>query len=78
MLCAMMFTFIYSKSNVRGWRLFTLIAAFYDCSDNLRPFVFKYFVDSSTDLNETHNCKLILYLYTAGFRLLQISIFLLY
>ncbi|KAI8796897.1 unconventional myosin-XV isoform X2 [Biomphalaria glabrata] len=44
-----------SKSKIRGWRLFALVAAYFDCSKELKPYLFKYLETTSTDTNRTYN-----------------------
>ncbi|XP_041362375.1 unconventional myosin-XV-like isoform X3 [Gigantopelta aegis] len=41
------------KSAIRGWRLFALVAAFCDCSDTLRPYLFKLLETTSMDTTRT-------------------------
>ncbi|GFR82922.1 myosin-XV, partial [Elysia marginata] len=43
------------KSKIRGWRLFAIVAAYFDCSDVLRPFLFKYLETTATDVQRTYN-----------------------
>lgn len=38
-----------------GWRLFSIVAAFSDCSDMMRPYVFKYLETVATDTSRTYN-----------------------
>ncbi|ESO87136.1 hypothetical protein LOTGIDRAFT_229291 [Lottia gigantea] len=42
------------KSAIRGWRLLAIICAFYDCSDNLRPYLFKYLETNSSDISRPY------------------------
>ncbi|KAH9502357.1 hypothetical protein Btru_073529 [Bulinus truncatus] len=44
-----------TKSKIRGWRLFALVAAYFDCSKELKPYLFKYLETTSTDTNRTYN-----------------------
>ncbi|XP_076448222.1 unconventional myosin-XV-like isoform X2 [Babylonia areolata] len=37
------------KSKTKGWRLFALMAAYCECSDTLRPYLFKYLETTATD-----------------------------
>ncbi|KAK7507605.1 hypothetical protein BaRGS_00001540, partial [Batillaria attramentaria] len=43
------------KSKIKGWRLFALVAAYCDCSETLRPFLFKYLETTASDVNRTYN-----------------------
>ncbi|XP_064594768.1 unconventional myosin-XV-like isoform X2 [Liolophura sinensis] len=43
------------KSCVRGWRLFSIIAAFFDCSEVLRPYLFKYLETTASDTARTYS-----------------------
>ncbi|XP_076459661.1 unconventional myosin-XV-like isoform X2 [Babylonia areolata] len=43
------------KSKIKGWRLFALVAAYCDCSDTLRPYLFKYLETTASDINRTYN-----------------------
>ncbi|KAL8573674.1 hypothetical protein ACOMHN_007227 [Nucella lapillus] len=43
------------KSKIKGWRLFALVAAYCDCSDTLRPFLFKNLETTASDINRTYN-----------------------
>ncbi|PVD39191.1 hypothetical protein C0Q70_01819 [Pomacea canaliculata] len=43
------------KSKIRGWRLFGLVAAYCDCSEMLRPYLFKYLETTASDVNRTYN-----------------------
>ena len=45
------------KSKIKGWRLFALVAAYCDCSETLRPYLFKYLETTATDVNRTYNRK---------------------
>ncbi|BFZ03794.1 hypothetical protein BsWGS_06833 [Bradybaena similaris] len=46
---------MFSKSKIRGWRLFGLVAAYFDCSDSLRPYLFKYLETAASDSSRTYN-----------------------
>lgn len=37
------------KSAQRGWRLFTILAAYFTCSDTLKPYLFKYLETNAYD-----------------------------
>ncbi|XP_059156810.1 unconventional myosin-XV-like isoform X1 [Physella acuta] len=43
------------KSKIRGWRLFALVAAYFDCSKELKPYLFKYLETTSVDTNRAYN-----------------------
>lgn len=43
------------KSKIKGWRLFALVAAYCDCSETLRPFLFKYLETTASDVQRTYN-----------------------
>ncbi|KAK6169157.1 hypothetical protein SNE40_020262 [Patella caerulea] len=43
------------KSAIRGWRLFGIVAAFCDCSDTLRPYLFKYLETNSSDISRPYS-----------------------
>ena len=38
----------------RGWRLFSIIAAYFDCSENLRPYLFKHLETAAYDKRRAH------------------------
>ncbi|GFO23509.1 myosin-xv [Plakobranchus ocellatus] len=46
---------MFHKSKIRGWRLFAIVAAYFDCSDVLRPYLFKYLETTATDVGRTYN-----------------------
>ena len=39
----------YRDSCQRGWRYFSIIAAYFDCSENLRPYIFNYLEKAAYD-----------------------------
>lgn len=44
---------IYRKSCVMGWRLFSIVACYCDCTEMLRPFLFKYLETTASDTQRT-------------------------
>jgi len=46
---------MFHKSKIRGWRLFALVAAYFDCSDSLKPYIFKYLETTASDTTRTYN-----------------------
>lgn len=44
-----MFTIKNRDSCQRGWRLFSIIAAYFNCSENLRPYLHKFLETSAYD-----------------------------
>ena len=41
-------------SGARGWRLLSLVAAFFACSDGLRPYLQKYLETTAVDQRRAH------------------------
>ncbi|OWF46490.1 unconventional myosin-XV-like isoform X2 [Mizuhopecten yessoensis] len=41
------------KSCIMGWRLFSIIACYCDCSESIRPYLFKYLETTSSDSSRT-------------------------
>jgi hypothetical protein len=46
---------IYRKSCIMGWRLFAIIAAYCDCSEGFRPYLFKYLETVASDTQRTYS-----------------------
>ena len=44
-----------SDSCQKGWRLFSIIAAYFTCSDHLKPFLFKYLETSAYDKRRAYH-----------------------
>jgi myosin-15 len=44
-----------SDSCQRGWRLFSIIAAYFDCSEMLRPYLFKYLETAAYDKRRAYH-----------------------
>ncbi|VDN36185.1 unnamed protein product [Gongylonema pulchrum] len=38
-----------ADSSIRGWRLFSILTAYFDCSEVLKPYLFKYLIDMASD-----------------------------
>uniref|UniRef100_F1KSK8 Myosin-XV n=1 Tax=Ascaris suum TaxID=6253 RepID=F1KSK8_ASCSU len=38
-----------TDSSIKGWRLFSILTAYFDCSQVLKPYVFKYLADMAND-----------------------------
>lgn len=43
------------KSAIMGWRLFSIVGAYCDCSEVLRPYLFKYLETTASDPSRTHS-----------------------
>merc|ERR1711899_454440 len=43
------------ESAQKGWRLFSIIAAYFTCSDNLKPFLFKYLETAAYDKRRAYH-----------------------
>jgi len=43
------------ESAQKGWRLFSILAAYFTCSDNLKPFLFKYLETSAYDKRRAYH-----------------------
>lgn len=43
-----------ADSLIRGWRLFSILTAYFDCSEMLKPFLFKYLADVASDSRRTY------------------------
>ena len=41
----------------RGWRLFSIVAAYFACSDGLRPYLFKYLETAAYDRRRAYHGK---------------------
>lgn len=39
----------------RGWRLFSIVAAYFDCSENLRPYLFKFLETAAYDKRRAYH-----------------------
>lgn len=39
----------------KGWRLFSIVTAYFDCSDNLRPYLFKYLETTAYDKRRAYH-----------------------
>lgn len=50
-----MLVFAYRKSCIMGWRLFAIIAAYCDCSETFRPYLFKYLETVASDTQRTYS-----------------------
>lgn len=42
-------------SCTKGWRLFSIVTAYFDCSDNLRPYLFKYLETTAYDKRRAYH-----------------------
>uniref|UniRef100_A0A0R3S326 MyTH4 domain-containing protein n=1 Tax=Elaeophora elaphi TaxID=1147741 RepID=A0A0R3S326_9BILA len=38
-----------ASTSIRGWRLFSILTAYFDCSPVLKPYLFKYLTDMAND-----------------------------
>ena len=45
----------FRKSCIMGWRLFAIIAAYCDCSEAFRPYLFKYLETTASDTMRTYS-----------------------
>ncbi|XP_052263037.1 unconventional myosin-XV-like isoform X3 [Dreissena polymorpha] len=43
------------KSCIMGWRLFAIVAAYCDCSESFRPYLFKYLETTASDMQRTYS-----------------------
>ena len=43
------------ESAQKGWRLFSILAAYFICSDNLKPFLFKYLETAAYDKRRAYH-----------------------
>ena len=50
-----MLTVLCRKSCIMGWRLFAIIAAYCDCSEMFRPYLFKYLETTANDTQRTYS-----------------------
>jgi len=44
-----------TDSCLKGWRLFSIVTAYFDCSDNLRPYLFKYLETTAYDKRRAYH-----------------------
>lgn len=49
---------VQQESCQRGWRLFSIVAAYFICSDTLKPFLFKYLETSAYDKRRAYHGEL--------------------
>ena len=47
--------FFFQDSCQKGWRLFSIIAAYFNCSDVLKPYLFKYLETSAYDKRRAYH-----------------------
>lgn len=55
MLKVQEYCFQIPESGQKGWRLFSILAAYFTCSDNLKPFLFKYLETSAYDKRRAYH-----------------------
>lgn len=47
----------YRDSCQRGWRLFSIVAAYFECSEALKPYLFKYLETAAYDKRRAYHGK---------------------
>ena len=53
--CLTIFLFSLQDSCQKGWRLFSIIAAYFNCSEVLKPYLFKYLETSAYDKRRAYH-----------------------
>ena len=48
---------VYRDSAQQGWRLFTLVSSYFDCSDVLKPYLFNFLEQNAYDQQRQHQGK---------------------
>lgn len=46
---------VFRKSCIMGWRLFAIIACYCDCTEALRPYLFKFLETTASDTGRTYS-----------------------
>ena len=49
------FLVVFRKSCIMGWRLFAIVACYCDCTESLRPYLFKYLETTASDPSRTYS-----------------------
>ena len=50
-----MYEFYCRDSCQRGWRLFSIVAAYFECSEALKPYLFKYLETAAYDKRRAYH-----------------------